>query len=258
MIELNNLYQKYKMISPLTVKAGLLTKVPTISEKTALKGLYELTKKFPKFTELDFIKDKDEFTLHNKEVDIKKGIFFTIKEYSSFEYTCGIGSNIDFKEELINIIDTIEKLFNINAFNIKLIDIRYISISEWEDNYNKIILNTFFKNSPLSLLFEPENILNNDLFIRGYLDKNRRVIINIENNNSDNEILNKKYKNDILKATVGIANIDIPLDVKLSETYLQHYNIVYQYIKDKFIPNVLIPLDDVLAKASKNKSNEKG
>jgi Holliday junction resolvasome RuvABC DNA-binding subunit len=75
MIELNNLFPKCKMIKPLAITAGLLTKVPPISKKTALKGLYELTKKFPKFTELDFNKDKNEFTLHNKEVNIKKGFF---------------------------------------------------------------------------------------------------------------------------------------------------------------------------------------
>jgi hypothetical protein len=55
---------------------------------------------------------------------------------------------------------------------------------------------------------------------------------------------------------VGIAQTrNIPLATKLSEIYLQHYNIVYQYIRDKFIPNVLIPLDDILDKESKNKGS---
>lgn len=256
MIELSSLYPKYKIISPLAIKAGLLTKVSPLSKKTALKGLYELSKKFPKLTELDFSKDKNELTLHNKEANIKKGIFFSIKEYNNFTFTCGVDSNINFRKELLNIIDTVEKLFNINAFNINLIDIRYISTSEWEGNHCKVILNTFFKNSPFGLLFKPDNILENDLYIRGYLDNDRRVIITIESDIKDYEILNKKYKNDILTASVGIAQTrNISLDTKLSEIYLQHYNIVFQYIRDKFIPNVLIPLDDALAKESKNKGS---
>ncbi|GAG73253.1 unnamed protein product, partial [marine sediment metagenome] len=82
----------------------------------------------------------------------------------------GIELNIDFKNELFNIIDTAEKAFKINTINIELIDIEYILTSEWEGNHYKVILDTFFKNSPLNLLFKPDNILDNSFLIRGYLD----------------------------------------------------------------------------------------
>jgi len=254
MNELNNLYPKFKMLNPLAIKATLVTKVASLSKEVTLQGLYELRKKFPQFKTLDYKKDKEEFILTNEEVNKKKEQFFRIIEYRAFEYSCGIDLNIDFKNELFNIIDTAEKAFNINTFNIELIDIQYILTSEWEGNHYKVILDTFFKNSPLNLLFKPDNILDNSFLIRGFLDNNTRCVVKIESDINDDEIINKSFKNDTLKISLGIAQTgSIPLDVKLPELYLQHYNIVIQYIIDNFIPNILIPLDDVLAKAALNK-----
>lgn len=255
-MQLKELFTKLKGIKPGPIIIGLSLK-SALDKNTALKGLKYVENKFHNLVDTRFDEETKTYYLRNDEPVSDKQYLFTLREYNKIEFACGPLFDFDFKSELTKFINSIHKGFEIYQYNIKYIDIKLILVSEWEGQHYELINDVFFCNSTLGSIFESKNILQNDIYIRSYLGEDRICIISVESDVRDNEVINNAFKDDSLKMYIGIAqNFKKEVKLNLINTFLNHYQFTIKFIKDKFIPNIILPIDNELSKRFINEKDK--
>lgn len=248
-------FPKLKQLKLGAVTAGLKTKI-RIDSNTTLKGLNQIITNFPDLTEsFPFNKEKERFKIGNDENDADREVYFDITGFMQLEYVWGPRVEFDYNPQMIKLFDCIQDGFLIQPNNTQMIDVKMYFISKWSGNHYKVIWDAFLGNSVVNELFYPQKILQDDLFLRSILDEKRVCIVSVESNVGDNEVWTDKFKNDRLTAGVGIAQTrNIPSGARLSDIFNEHAQIAFKFIQEKFIPNVVVPLDKTLQNAINNLS----
>lgn len=255
-MQLKELFTKLKVIKVGPIIIGLRLK-SDLDKYTALKGLKYVENNFPNLFNTRFDEKDRTYYLRNDDPVIDKQCLFTLREYNKIEFAWGSLFNFDFKSELTKFIDSIHKGFEIYQYNIEYIDIKLILSSDWEGQHYELINDAFFSNSSLGSIFESKNILQNDINMRGYLGENRICIINVGSDVKDDEVKNNVFKDDSLKTYIGIAqNFKKEVKLNLVNTFLNHYQFSINFIKDKFIPNIILPIDNELSKRLINEKDK--
>lgn len=237
---------------PKAVVIGVETKL-RFDYNTALEGINRVKLNLPFLSETDFNKDEEEFILRNSDPEPEKQVVFVLKEFSKLSLLWGAYAELDFETSIKKFLNSVEKGFKFdNSFNINLIDVKVYMETEWSGHHYKAIWQTFMSNSPLNGITDPDNILQNDLFIRILLDDSRVCVISVKSDIEYNNILNRKFDNRTLIAFTGIGQTrNIPSDSAVSEIFTEHLQISSGFILGKFIPKVVEPLDRVLGELSK-------
>lgn len=245
------LFTQWKQFRPKAYTVGLQTKTP-LGTDTTMKGLKQISMLFPNLTESSFDKEKGKFKLENDEIDADKQIYFKIEGFNTFEYAWGPLVEMDFQSVMDRLFNEIQDGFELSPININLIDVRFVALSKWEGHHYRIIWDTFLKDTLLDSLFNKQDLLQDDLFFRAMLDDARICVININSNVTDAEVRRNNFENDLLRASIGIAQTrKIPVNSRISELFAQHTQIALSFIQDKFIPYIVEPLDKMIQEFSK-------
>ncbi|MEA3312088.1 MAG: hypothetical protein U9Q76_07715 [candidate division WOR-3 bacterium] len=259
-ILLEEVFKGWKTIEPVAFTVGLQTRTPLASD-VVKRGLGKIQKDFPELTEAKFDEKEDEFVLMNPEPETEKQILFKIAGQKVFEYAWGTKVDFDFNSQMRKLFDNIQDGFELYPIDIKLIDFKFYAASDWNGQHYMAIFQALLNKTPFASLFEPKRILQDDLNIRAFLDedRNRIGVIRITSNVVDAEVFQGKFKDDLLKAYVAIAQIrGIPsgLDTRVADVFVNHSKFVLDFIRDKFIPCIVLPLDEALTKLSVLSSKE--
>ena len=117
-------------------------------------------------------------------------------------------------------------------------------------------MKALFGDGPLTGLFQPDTILQDDLHFRAMLDDSRVCVVELESNVSDMEVRQQRYRDDLLKVAAGVAHVyNIPVDLSVWEVFQNHSEIALTFFVDHFVPSVVIPLDHALVHLSKNEEH---
>jgi len=244
---------QWQMVKPAALTVGMHLKYP-LDDNTTMKGLTHIGKNFPQLRESKFKEEGKLIILTNGEDDWEKELLFAVIEHKALQLAWGPLVEGDFHSLSKSLYDCVQEGFDLFPVNVELIDVKYYVKSDWCGNHYQVICEAFLKNTPLESVFELNRILGNDLSIRGLLKDNRVCVIRVDSDVADSEILKGNFKNDTLRALVGVAQTkDIPLDAQLSSVFEEHSQVAIKFIKEKFIPSIIEPLDKALVKVSKEK-----
>lgn len=243
-------FARWKHLKPGGFTAGLQARIP-VERNVAMRGLSRVGKDFPALTEPQFNEEKKRFILSNAEADTRKQVLFRLTDYNRFEFAWGELVEFDFESEMKKFFASIEDGFELYPIGVELIDLKFYVVSEWEGHHYKAIWEALLSNTPLSGLFKPDHVLQDDLFLRGMLDECRICAVGVESNVTDREIFSRGFENDLLRVYVGVAQTrGIPFDARMADVFVEHSRVAINFMEKKFIPYVLEPLDKALIKLS--------
>lgn len=248
MNKLKEKISELKNFSNTAFSIGLKTKAP-ISNDTAMNGFGAASEKLPGLIESDFDAEKKELVLRNAESEPNNQVFFKLDNFNNFSFAWGENSDIDIVKYSSLIFDVIKEDFSILPINIEYIDISMYLFLDYNGDHYELISNTFYNNSLLNNLFEKNRTFGNDVFFRGQLNEMVIAIVRVDSDQSSDEILNNKFRNEILKTRCSIGQIKgFSFNSDLYELYKKHSELAFNYFKDIYIPNVIIPLDKSIIK----------
>lgn len=233
-------------LKPVVTTVGLETKTP-LEKGKVLQGLQEIQKVFPELTEVQYDKEDDVIGLGNDETDYAEGIQLVVNGCTRFYLSWGLNTGFGSKEAIARYYDYLHHGFSLLPINIKLIDVRMHFLCERAGHHYKAIWEAFFSQTALGTLFEPNDILQDDLELRSLLPDGRMAVVIISSNIDDAEVKKNRFKDDTLRTIIGIAATGPFLpDGSLSECMMQHSKYCDDFISNKFVPSVLLPLDEAL------------
>jgi len=239
---------KVKSINDIAFKIGLKTKTP-LDKDVVFKGLTSLSREFLELTESDYNKEKNEFILKNTEQKIENQKFFRVENFQILSLSWGSEANIDFNTDSKKLFSIMEKKFEILPVNISYIEFALIIWYEWKGHQYQKIMDTFYKETPLYNIFDFENVLQNDIYLRGKVDDDRIAVISLVSSQSDSEIHSKEYTENSVKAYCGIAQTkNILITGELPNLFLKHSEKCINFINNNFIQSIITPLNDKLLK----------
>ena len=246
MEKLKNKISKLTNFETYAVSISAQTKTP-IESSIIMKGFNELSKKYNIFTESEFDKDKDIIIIKNNEKDIEKQIQIQSTEKDNFALMWGINVENIYPNKVKDIFDDFRSKFNIYEINVEYIDMKFFSTSKLTGNHYKIIMDAFYKKSSIYNLFNNDKLIEDDIKIRSYIDDDRICSISIQSNVSGKEVIDNDFKNDLLKATIGIGQIqNFSKKQSFGEVVLNHCSLSLDFIIEKYLPNILENLNKEL------------
>lgn len=235
-----------KSINPAIFTIGLTTKTPL--EKTEiLHGLTYFQKSYPNLIKSEFDQKEDSFRLTNDQEEYEKKLVFHVFRSSVFNFSWGTNAEFGSYSDAEKLGNNLQEGFSLIPINIELIDIQAHFICNWNGHHYKAIWNAFFKNSPIFSIFNPDKILHDDLKFRALFDDNKTIVIRISSNVNDIEIKKEIYKDDLITASIGIAKTgSFKPDCNISQEIKEHINSCINYMQEKFMVSVIVPLDESL------------
>ncbi len=243
-------YEHWKCLSAGAFTVGLATKTPVDSD-AVMRGLTRISRDHPELTESRFDKSKESYVLKNDEPDMARQALFKVEAFRRFEFAWGPSAAPGFQPRIQEMFETMQEGFDLHPINVEFIDLKFFVTSDWAGHHYRAIMEAFLQSSPLASLFSLDLILQDDLFLRGILDDKRVCIVGVTSDVDDKEVIRRSFKDDLLKAHVGIAQTrKIPVDGRIADIFVEHSQIAEAFIKERFIPYVADPLDRVLAKLS--------
>ena len=218
-----------------------------LDRSTAMKGLALIVRAFPNLTESKFIEERNMHSLLNLETASDKQILFTLARHREFDLSWGPLAEVDFEPDMEKLFNTIQDGFQIFPLNVERVEMRFYAVSEWEGHHYRAILDALLRAPPLGLLFEPNRILQNDLYLRGLLDETRVGVVAVRSDVADSEVINNAFQNDLLRAWAGVAQTrGIPNDARLVDVFMETSQVAIDFMCQKFVPLVVEPLDKAL------------
>ena len=241
------LFGKYRHLELTAITVSVATKI-ALEKDRILELLPSIQKLFPQLSESNYDDKKDIFKLVNDATETKDQMLFSVERNTSFVFSWGVNVSVGSEEHIRSLFDAFQVQLPIVPVNIGYIDARIHAVSEWEGNHYSLIWDAFFAKSPIHLMFAGQTIAQDDLTFRGILDDDKICLVEVQSNVNDNEIRQKKYENDVLKAKLAIAKTrNFVPDAKLSELAVQHITCFIDVARDSFAPTVVAPLDKALA-----------
>lgn len=240
-----DLFSHLKKLNPEVFKIGVSIRKPLDDDK-AMDGLETIAKNFPALSSKSYDEENKTFALEDEEANIIMRLMDSTVLDLSWQYSSYPGTQF-----IEDIFDTAQRGFGIRSINIDLVHSLFLVTSSWEGNHYTVIYDAFLQNTPFShLIKQGDKILQDDIFIRWLIDETRIGILGIDSNVLDREIIKGRFNDDLLRAYLGIAEINIPDESHLSTLFLELINTFEDFIRNIFIPIVLEPLDTALVKHS--------
>lgn len=228
-----------------------------LEKNTIMEGLSKIQEAFPQLSESNYDEKKDLFKIDNGEHENEKQAMILVEKGRSFVFAWGIEFPFGTTYDLAKIFNGYQESVSLLSINIEFIDVRVYTMSQWEGHHYSLVWNTFFKASPIFSMFEPQFLLDDDIRLKAFLSKDKRVLVDIRSDVNDSEVLNNSFENDTLQAIVGIAKTrDFPPGVKLAQLMAEHIEFSRPFIIDRFIPGIVAPLDAELHAISSEDKNK--
>jgi len=244
-----------RSLKPVAFTIGVGTKAP-LQQSDILRGLAAFQKEFPRLGESDFEQKEERFLLRNGETDVEKQAQFQVSQGKAFDYSWGRGLSFGDSAEVKRVFDAIQDGFSLLPLNVDVMDVQCHFVSQWNGQHYEAIWSAYFSGTPLFSLFSPQKILQDDLKFRALVDDDKVVVVRVTSNLLDTEVRRGTFKDDLLKATVGIAHTKpLPPDCRLSAVFAEHIQGCLRYVTERFIPCVIAPLDQALLSLAKRDAN---
>lgn len=239
----------YKHYNTAAFAIGVLIKTP-ISLQLAIEAFEKISNRMPELVLFDFNEEDNILTLKNEEEQTENQILFKLIDYKQFILSWGLNSKVDTDNYQKLLFRSLVEDFKISLFIIENWDVRLYNFASYKDNQYQLIADAFYNNSSIYNLLEKNKIFPNDITIGGILDENTRVYVRVESEQSAKEVLNNKFPNNkTLDATCSVGQIKgFPLSGNLYDVFVEHSKIACDFIKDKYIPNIIEPLEETLRK----------
>ncbi|MBM3325993.1 MAG: hypothetical protein FJY65_03275 [Calditrichaeota bacterium] len=248
---------KFKFLKPAAYSVSIWTKVPFEKEQL-LRSIIEFAKKFPEFDDFEADKDGSRLKLGYKTSITDEEYYFRIMRNCSFEFVWGPSVKINLDEFISRLINEMQNILGISLLHIEGVDYKYYTIYNLETNISQLVWNTYFSNSPLNQALDLEMVNQDNFGFRGILDKQRVYIIGFESNVADKEVIEKKFSNDRLTITCGIALVrDISINAGLDNIINRHLDIASKLIRERFLPYIIEPMDRAIEEIENSKLSEK-
>lgn len=223
----------------------------SINNDTIMKGLESISKMMPELSESSFDEKEKEISLKNSESKTEKQILFKISELNQFAFGWGIDCEINLEDIIGKLFQAISNDFNILPINIEYIDFNIYLFADYKGDHYQLISDTFYKDALLANLFEKNKTLGNDIFLRGSLNDKVITIVRVDSGQGTNEILDCEYESETLRTVCSSGQVKgFGFNSNLVELFKNHYELSLDFVKNKFIPNIIIPLDNSIS--SKN------
>ncbi len=250
---LQELSASWKMIRLGAFTVGLRIKSP-LDRETAMKGLAKVASAFPSLSESKYVDDKQAFILLNGEIEGEKQALFRMEGLRTFDFAWGALAEFDIDRDGKRLFELFQNEFGVQAINVEYIDFKVYLISDWDGHHPRAIVSALFKDSPISMLYSSQRVLGSELVFRGMLDAHRVAVVGVETDVADSEVMKGYFKDDKLRASLGVAQRGgLALDARLSDVFMQHAEVALRFMTDKFIPQVVQPLDQALHDLSRSK-----
>lgn len=227
-----------------------------LSHESLMKGLSAVIKVFPDLSVRDYDKEKHVYRLMNEEQDHSKQNYLSVAEAGVIEFGWGLDVEMHMQPQLESFLESLQSGFDLLSVAVQAMDLRLVAICEWRGNHYAAIADAFLSGGPLGDLFQAPATLSNDLVLRGMIDESRVAIVRIASDVEDSEIRSGKYGADLLRVQAGVGLVrHINVDMTITRIFESHASKALDFMQQKFIPHVLLPLDKSIVAmklASKN------
>lgn len=249
-MQLSDLEGRWEHFEPVALSVGLTLKTP-LDRDSAMRALAALGRQFPQLTESDFDGKGNKFVFRNEEADAPKQAFLRMREYRALEMAWGPKVPINFDDAVSKLFNTVQDTLDLPGINVEFFDLELQIHSEWTGNHYKAILTGLLDTPPLAAILDPDRIVQDDLLLRGLLDDKRICLVRVISDVADDEVRRQSFSNDTLKLKAGVAQTHgIPIDSRLAELFTDHAAIATRFFLDKFIPNIVDPMERAIAQLS--------
>lgn len=204
--------------------------------------LTSLKKDIPELSKRAKYDNEDNYYLiGNAEKDTDKEIILRIWEKSGvMELALGPFISSDTVSQLINnIFGSLKDLTPLYIGSIMVLDNRFTFEAHIKANHYNIINRIFFLGSPIENIFTDKERYENDFTIRGLLDEDKQVYIQVVGRTSQNEILNQEFQEKRLTLTVGLGQTSNISQEDICKSIFNHYQIGSNFIKDRIMPKMI-------------------
>jgi hypothetical protein len=217
-----------------------------IQDETILRNLrLRINQDFPELTKPKRRDDRWSFSYVSDEADIKKQATVVVDKATTFSLGWGPESEMasQFPEPAYKFLSALEEFLGLDALTFDWVDLRYVTESHWEGPHFEAVSKAFLRPGPLSSVFEAGRLVTEDLQWSGLLADDILAGIGVQTTMSKDDVRKRQYANQTLKALVGIASLDFPQNESLVDLYKRHLAVALPFLEDKFIPQVVTPLD---------------
>lgn len=219
-----------------------------ITTETYNLFINELAQNMPELTEIKK-RDSKSISYRNKEVASDKQIVVSILNQNVV--TFGWGKSVP-KEMVVNhlekFLEITEKTFKLNKLQIGYIDFAVFFTLAYKGNHYKLINDVFFNNSILSKNWDTNSLIENDIKLRSYIDKERLCTIIVEGTTSELEVLNNEFQEKSINITVGIAKVNFETLSKLDFEMLNHIYFASTFLHNSIEPGLFQLMENFVIK----------
>ncbi|MGQ0510996.1 MAG: hypothetical protein ACT4P9_10315 [Betaproteobacteria bacterium] len=237
---------KFKSLKLAGYSVTIRMKLP-IDRDAALRGFASFQSDFPSFQSSKMRNEGDEIAVNTKGSGALDGAFLRLKSFNFLDLTWGKGASFDSSVDVSRALNCIQDGFSIHPFAIESLDFRVHLYSEWKGQHYQAILDTYYAGSPLRQLFDPGRVIDLGIDIRGRIDDERIAVLAVASDLTVDEIADAKYDNSRLKVLLAFGLVNgFSASTRLSDAMTRHLEIALEFARNRFIPFVCMPLDELL------------
>jgi len=242
---MRNLSGRWKHFRPAVSDTTFRFKLP-LDEGKRKHGLEVAQERFPELI-TPHVDDEKQQLSNRYGTANRKHMSFRMEKDRGFSLAWGPDVEEDFKDLIKRFMNVICEGFGQTSAKLEWFDLMLSFTSRWEGHHYEAIWNAFLRNSPISELFQANNLLQDDIKLRAMLDDNRVCIVKVQSTVQDDEILSEDFSNDTLIAHIGMAHVyGIQPGKELVDLFADHCAAVIPYVTNKFLPAIVDPLDKAI------------
>jgi len=237
---------KYLKVQAFAV--GMRTALP-IDRESTMKGLTALQKQYPYLSETSFDSDKGLFKMRNAPTNLEKEVLLLFDEQRQIRFSWGINV-VEFLDvdKIANLYGHFQTGFSIVPVNIDVIDFEIYSLARLPVNFNALLWEAVYSNSPFTKMFNATKILQDKVLLRYHFDNDRVCILSIDTDISDSEVRNQSFKDNCIRVNMGIGQVrGFSSDLSLKEIMRDHLEKVKHFFREHLASSVLAPLDGAIS-----------
>lgn len=215
-----------------------------IDKNTALNGITKLGKRFSDLNQIETDEKNNTYSLRNGLLGDRQKLI-GMSDFRRIKFAWAKKATMNFIDDSKDFFDIIQKDFNIQPISVEQINISFFVQIKFDGDHSWFINEIFYNKSPIKTLFPKNHFYNNSIEFHGTLNSDLDITIGIDSDQNRSSIMKKDYSEKYLLASCAISQINnIPLDAILSELFIDHCETAFKYMKEKFIPNILEPINN--------------
>ncbi len=248
---MRSLSGRWKHFRPAVSDTTFLFKLP-LDEDKRKQGLEMVQERFPELMTPHIDHEKRQLSNRYGTTN-RKHLSFRMDKDREFTLAWGPDVEDDYKNLIERFMSVIRDGFRQTPANLEWLDLTLSFTSRWEGQHYEAIWDAFLKNSPLSMLFQGNKVLQDDIKFRAMIDDNRVCILKVQSTVSDEEVLSEDFSNDLLIAQIGVAHVyGVKPDKELMDLLADHCAAVIPFVTNKFLPTIVDSLDNAIEQLSQH------